>query len=308
MIEARYRHQVDLLIDVLPYINREKCFALKGGTAINLFIRDLPRLSVDIDLTYLPFDDRAIALQNIALALKRVKATVESAIPDVTVNEVADNNGFIAKLTVQKGTAQIKIEVNTILRGHLFEAKSLQLSLSVQRDFGKFAEIKVASKAELFGGKICAALDRQHPRDLFDVHYLLENEGFTEQIKYGFLSALLCHGRPVHEVLAPNFKDQHETFKNNFEGMTYADFSYSDFENTRIRLVEEVQASLTETDKEFLITFTDGNPQWDLYPHDRLKDLPGVQWKLLNIGALLRSDPDRNLIMRDELIQILYGS
>ena len=49
-----YRRQVQLLIRVLPSIAEEACFALKGGTAINLFVRDMPRLSVDIDLTYLP--------------------------------------------------------------------------------------------------------------------------------------------------------------------------------------------------------------------------------------------------------------
>ena len=49
-----YRNQAQLLVDVLPYVAQQEVFALKGGTAINLFHRDLPRLSVDIDLTYLP--------------------------------------------------------------------------------------------------------------------------------------------------------------------------------------------------------------------------------------------------------------
>ena len=56
--DERYRRQVALLVRVLPLIAQEKCFALKGGTAINLFIRNLPRLSVDIDLAYLPVSDR----------------------------------------------------------------------------------------------------------------------------------------------------------------------------------------------------------------------------------------------------------
>lgn len=48
-----YRRQVQLLVRVLPLVDTEKCFALKGGTAINLFYRALPRLSVDIDLLYI---------------------------------------------------------------------------------------------------------------------------------------------------------------------------------------------------------------------------------------------------------------
>ncbi len=46
-----YRKQVELLVRTIPNVAEEKCFALKGGTAINLFIRNMPRLSVDIDLT-----------------------------------------------------------------------------------------------------------------------------------------------------------------------------------------------------------------------------------------------------------------
>lgn len=305
MLESKYKHQVDLLIDVLPYVDKEKCFALKGGTAINLFIRDLPRLSVDIDLTYLPFDDRKKALQNITEALKRIKDAIETSIPDATVNEVTDSNGITSKLTVQKDRAQIKIEVNTVLRGHLYDTQTMKLSKTVQDSFGKFAEITVVSEAELFGGKICAALDRQHPRDLFDVHYLLENEGITETIKYGFLSALLSHGRPVHEVIAPNFKDQKEAFETQFEGMTDVEFSYEDFKSTRVRLVKEVQASLTDSDKEFLVSFVDGEPKWNLFPQERLKDLPGIKWKLLNIANLIKSDPDKNKEMRDALIDKL---
>ena len=306
MLELPYRAQIDLLIDVLPYVDQEKRLALKGGTAINLFLRDLPRLSVDIDLTYLPFDDRYTAMQNITEAMKRIKDSIESSIPDSTVNEVANSNGVVAKLTIQKGRAQIKIEVNTVLRGHLYDTQPMQLSDTVQDSFGKYAEITVVSNAELFGGKICAALDRQHPRDLFDVHYLLENEGITERIKYGFLSVLLSHDRPFHEVIAPNFKDQKKAFETQFKGMTDVEFSYNDFESTRVRLVKEVQASLTDSDKELLVSFVDGKPRWDLFPHKRLKYLPGIKWKLLNIAKLIDSDPVKNKEIRDALIDKLY--
>lgn len=50
--------QADLVVQILPFVNAETCFALKGGTAINFFVRNFPRLSVDIDLVYVPVEDR----------------------------------------------------------------------------------------------------------------------------------------------------------------------------------------------------------------------------------------------------------
>lgn len=73
MISPDYKAQVRLLLMVLPYVAEEAVFALKGGTAINLFHRDFPRLSVDIDLTYLPTEHRKTALQGIANGLSRIK-------------------------------------------------------------------------------------------------------------------------------------------------------------------------------------------------------------------------------------------
>ena len=93
---------VDLLLQVLPYVAKEKNFALKGGTAINLFVRDMPRLSVDIDLTYLPLDSRKDALNNIQDGLTRIKADIEKNIPDVKVHTVPLNGGTDVKLNVQR--------------------------------------------------------------------------------------------------------------------------------------------------------------------------------------------------------------
>jgi len=71
-----YRKQVELLIKILPFIAEEDCFALKGWTAINLFVRDMPRLSVDIDLTYLPVLSRSESLDAIDAAMKRIAGRI----------------------------------------------------------------------------------------------------------------------------------------------------------------------------------------------------------------------------------------
>jgi len=80
-----YYRQVQLLIRLFPIIRRESCFALKGGTAINLFIRDLPRLSVDIDLVYLPLDDRETALPNVRDALSRISKAIAHEVQQAVV-------------------------------------------------------------------------------------------------------------------------------------------------------------------------------------------------------------------------------
>ncbi|NJK94511.1 MAG: nucleotidyl transferase AbiEii/AbiGii toxin family protein [Bacteroidales bacterium] len=293
MIFAKYWAQADLLLQVLPHVAKEKIFALKGGTAINLFVLDMPRLSVDIDLTYLPFDDRSTALHNISEGLSRIKQNLEKSVKNLTVTPALRENEDI-KLHCQLDKAQIKIEVNSTTRGIIQPVRLLQVSETVQKEFKKFAAINVVSQAELYGGKICAALDRQHPRDLFDVHLLFENEGYTDDIKIGFLTALLSHMRPINEVLFPHLSDQKETFENQFSGMTAAPFSYEEYENTRKRLLNEIHSKLKETDKSFLLSFKNGEPDWKLFPVENLKDFPAVKWKLENLKKLKETNPKKH--------------
>jgi predicted nucleotidyltransferase component of viral defense system len=284
MILAKYRAQVDLLLSILPHVAKEKGIALTGGTAINLFVRDVPRLSVDIDLTYLNWNDgRATALQNISDALDRIEVSVKAAIPEISITRIPPGQGQDAKLNCQTKQATIKIEVNTTIRGTIFPIRIMQVVDTVQNDFKKFAAISVVSHAELFGGKICAALDRQHPRDLFDVYHLLKNEGFTYEIKLGLITFLLSHARPMNELLGPHYLDQRPAFNSQFAGMTATPFSYEDYEETREQLFKEVIKSLTVNDRNFLLSFKKGEPLWNLIPIDNLKHLPAVQWKLINI-------------------------
>lgn len=304
MIAAVYRAQVELLLRVLPYVAKEKDFALKGGTAINLFVRDLPRLSVDIDLTYLPFDDRAAALKGISDGLGRIKANLLSSIPSIQVMLLPQSDGQEAKLSCKLNGAQIKIEVNTTIRGYLQEPRLMQVTDSVQSEFGLFAAINVVSQGELYGGKMCAALDRQHPRDLFDIQKLFENEGLTEEIKVGFIAALLGSNRPINEMLSPNFQDQRAVFDAQFSGMTSDPFSYADFEAAREQLVSEIHQSLTESDRKLLLSFKEGTPDWSLYPLDGLQNMPSVQWKLQNVRKLMKN-PKKHLQQLERLKRAL---
>jgi predicted nucleotidyltransferase component of viral defense system len=286
-MEKVYRQQVSLLLSVLPEVAKEKCFALHGGTAINLFVRDMPRLSVDIDLTYLPIEDRETSLKNIGEALGRIKTNIEKVVPSVRVVARLD----AGKLQISANRADIKLEVNLVNRGVLAEPIELTLCGKAQNQFEAFCAVPVVSVGQLFGGKIVAALDRQHPRDLFDVKYLLQTEGFTDEVKEGFLLCLLCSDRPINEVIAPNFQDQRSALDNQFAGMTDEKFSYEEFEATREKLVETIHQGLTERDKEFLLSVKNLMPDWSIYDFHRF---PSINWKLQNLQKLKEKNPEKH--------------
>ena len=306
MISPIYRSRVDLLLRILPYVAKEDIFALKGGTAINLFLRELPRLSVDIDLTYLPFDSREPALKNIHEGLSRIKQSIEKAIKGLKVNTVQLNGGTDVKLNCQYPNAQIKIEVNTTTRGHLFPVRFMQIQDKVQDEFGKFAAINVVSHAELFGGKIIAALDRQHPRDLFDMKLLFDNEGITDDVRYGFIVALLSHYKPIHELLNPMLKNQKSAFDTQFSGLSAIEFTYDDYENTRTELIEILRNHLTKDDRKLILSFENANPDWSLFPHEIIRDFPAVQCKLHNINKLKTDKPEKHNVMIKAIEKVLF--
>jgi hypothetical protein len=210
---------------------------------------------------------------------------------------------------VQSQNAQIKIEVNTVTRGHLHPVRLLQVNEKVQERFKKFAAIQVVSDAELFGGKICAALDRQHPRDLFDVNLLFQESAYNEDIKNGFIQALVSHMRTMQEVLQPHLLDQRHVFESQFNGMSEIPFTYENFEKTREGLINTVISSLSERDRSFLLSFKRGDPDWELFPLPGLNEMPAVQWKLLNLQNLIKSNPGKHKELLSKLeILLIKGS
>jgi predicted nucleotidyltransferase component of viral defense system len=221
-MREEFKNQVSLLLSILPEIAKEECFALHGGTAINLFVRDMPRLSVDIDLTYLPLEDFETSRLHINEALQRIVVNIQKVLPDSKIHHEEKT----CKLIVNDKMVSVKVEVSLMGRGSIYEPRVMELCIKAQEEFGAYVETRVLNYGLLFGGKICAALDRQHPRDLFDVLYLLNNEGFTDEVKSGFLFYLLGHSRPMLEILAPNMQDQRRALETQFSGMTTERFTY----------------------------------------------------------------------------------
>lgn len=286
-MEKAYRQQVALLLSVLPEVAKETCFALHGGTAINLFVRNMPRLSVDIDLTYVPIEDRETSFKYIGEALKRIKRNIEKVVPGVRVNPRLD----AGKLQISANNVNVKLEVNLVNRGTITVPEELPLCDKAQTAFEAFCAVPVVGMGQLFGGKMVAALDRQHPRDLFDVKYLLELEGFNQQIKEGFLLCLLCSDRPISEVISPNFQDQQLALANQFSGMTDEAFTYEEYESVREKLVAIIHQSLNDNDKNFLLSVKNLAPDWSIYDFQRF---PSINWKLQNLQKLKDKNPEKH--------------
>jgi predicted nucleotidyltransferase component of viral defense system len=279
-----YRKQVALLVRILPLIAEEPCFALKGGTAINLFVRDMPRLSVDIDLTYVPVAPRAESLAAIDAAMKRIVARIKKAIPIAQV-VTAGSEGAITRLIAREGGVQTKIEVTPVLRGCVYDPETRSVSESVESAFG-FAEMPVVSFADLYAGKIVAALDRQHPRDLFDVRDLLANEGIDDALRKAFVVYLISHNRPMFEVLAPNRKDITDEFLRGFEGMTDEPVSREELIAARETLIAEVVGNMPDAHRRFLVSFERGEADWKLLGVPGAADLPAVKFRQQNLDKL----------------------
>lgn len=296
-----YERQVNLLVRVLPLIMEDERFALKGGTAINLFIRDLPRLSVDIDLTWLPIQQRDVALTAIDEAMTAAAARVRRGIAGVLI-DLGRDEGIVTKLNIrERRGAQIKVEINTVTRGFVFAPEIRPVSETVEDRFG-FAEVQVASFADLYGGKIVAALDRQHPRDLFDVRDLLAAEGVSDDLRRAFLVYMMSHNRPLDEVLAPARRDLREKYDREFVGMTAEPVPLTELEAAREAIIEEIVGRMPANHRELLIGFNRGKPDWSLLGIDHIPTLPGVLWKQRNLYKL---DDARRAALIDALDSVL---
>lgn len=294
-MQEKYIKQVALLVKCLPIIATEECFAIKGGTAINLFFMNLPRLSVDIDLVYLPIESRDTTYQNINQALERISQKLQKIGLKVTSNRKNEQ-----KLICSDGVSDIKIEPNYTLRGYVFEPQLMELCPKAQDLFG-YAEARIISEAESWGGKICAALDRQHPRDLFDIYNLLNTVGINSEIKNGFISLLLAGNRPLHEMLKPNFQMDEDIFDKEFAGMTDESFTFDEAKRTFLKLVENIHTILTDEDKRFLLDFVQLKANLQAADISNLDKLPGIKWKLKNLENLQNQNPEKFQEQYDKL-------
>lgn len=286
-MNREYLETARLLIQVAPLVFVDDQFGLKGGTAINLFLRDMPRLSVDLDLV---FTDHTIGRNE---AIARINAAVRDAADRLRARRLevyvpgAGSDGE-TKLMVRSGAAEVKVEINTVMRGTVHRVRRANLTPLARDSLLADIEIPVLASEDVYGGKLVAALDRQHPRDLFDVMELFKHEGITPGIRRAFVVYLASHNRPVHEVLFPELRDIQMDYERNFIGMTSQPTELAELLETRDRMINELHAGLDTNERRFLLSLVTAQPEWELLGIPHVSELPAVRWKLQNLARLQR--------------------
>lgn len=290
-MDKAYADTVRLLLQVAPDVFTNDIFAMKGGTAINLFVRDMPRLSVDIDVVYTPWQiPREEALASIAGELGNIAARL-SKIGLITRKVMSKDIGD-TKLLIENAASQVKVEVNVVFRGTVLPPERRALAPRTADMFSVELELPVLAAAELYGSKLVAAMDRQHPRDLFDVWQLFESDGLSDSAVECFVTYLAGHNRPTHEVLFGNEKNIADEYQNNFVGMTSESVSLDVLLSTRARLLAELPQRLTNNQRQFLIGLTRAEPDWSLLRCPHAEELPALRWKLANLKTFQKRRPE----------------
>jgi hypothetical protein len=286
-MDRRYRDTIALLLDVAPFVFARPGFAMKGGTAINLFLREMPRLSVDIDLVFVDpaAPERDAALAAIENALSQVAQTLKERLR-LQVQRTTSGSANETKLFISRGDTRVKVEVNHVFRGTVYPTVERGLTPQAEELFSREVVVPMLAPDELYASKLVAALDRQHPRDLFDVMLLYDNGGITPRMRRAFVVYLAGHNRPMHELLPPRQQDVREPFASEFVGMTAQAVGIEQLEATRERLFAEVPTALDEAERKFLVSMHQLEPEWDLLGIPGVERLPALRWKILNLERL----------------------
>ena len=302
-----YLDTARLMIQIAPLVFADNVFALKGGTAINLFVRDMPRLSVDLDLVFV---DHRLGRDE---ALARINDAIRSAVDRLKkrgfqTHAATATDAGETKLFVRRDKLEVKVEVNFVLRGTVHPIRSTSLTPKAKETLLADLELPVVSLEDLYGGKLVAALDRQHPRDLFDVMELFLHGGITPEIRRSFVVYLAAHNRPIHEVLFPNLRDVSSEYESTFKGMTTEPVELKALVSARERIIAELKAGLDAPEREFLLSLARNEPNWDLLGIEHLEQLPGIRWKLEDLGRLAKANPKKLKAQAQELEALLGKS
>ena len=214
--------------------------------------------------------------------MQAIAERIQRAFPETSVRV---NPATFNTVAVRRG-AQIKIEPNTTIRGNILPVEKETLSSHLEQTYRRAVTVPCVAKHELYAGKLCAALQRQHPRDLFDILLFLRQNSLTREMMDVFLVYLISQGKPISEMLNPNQKEIERLFHNQFAGMTTEDVALESLIDIQNTLPNQVLAALTDNHRKFLIGFKSGNPDWSLLPFDHIRNLPAVRWKQQNLEKM----------------------
>ena len=304
-MDKAYVDTVRLMLGVAPHVFQQPLFAMKGGTALNIFLHDMPRLSVDIDVVFVDHrTTRDAALSTIQDELRFLAQRLEPLGYKSALLKTKDKDEV--KIMVSRDDkVSVKIEVNYNFRGTLLPVRPLQIAEKAGRIFAVDISVPSLAREELYGGKIVAALDRQHPRDFFDVREMLLCEHLDNGVMDCFVCYLSGHNRPVHEVLFSRDKYITSAYEQAFVGMTSEAVPLGELEDARQSLRKQVLKGLKDHHKHFLLGLVRLEPDWSLMPFGHLQELPALKWKMQNLAKLRRSNPKKFELQSTELKRFL---
>jgi hypothetical protein len=194
------------------------------------------------------------------------------------------------KLIVENDECQVKIEVNVVFRGTVLPVERRALCARTAEMFSAELELPILAPAELYGSKLVAAMDRQHPRDLFDVWNMYQSGGLSADTIECFVTYLAGHNRPTHEVLFGNDKDIANEYQNSFVGMTTGEpLALGTLLDTRTKMRTDLPKMLTDKHRKFLVGLANAEPDWSLLKCQHAGELPALRWKLSNLESFRKS-------------------
>lgn len=288
-MDKAYVETVRLLLAATPDVFHAPCFALKGGTALNLFVQEMPRLSVDLDLVYVSYaTERGAALEEIAATLDVAQKRLAAI--GITSELISTKDGDEVKLLIRRDRSQVKVEVNHVFRGTVLPVETRRMVKSARDLFTTELSVPSLAVPELYGSKLVAAMDRQHPRDLYDVCGMYQRFGLSADIVECFVCYLAGHNRPMHEVLFSRDSEMAPAFENEFAGMTVEPISLAELVAIRERLRRELPAALTDAQRRFLLSLVRAEPEWELMSCPHLSAMPALRWKLQNLAKLRKAN------------------
>lgn len=303
-MDKSYVDTVRLMLEVAPDVFAAGHLAMKGGTALNFFVQDLPRLSIDIDATFIPHETpREAALEEIARTLATTRARLARRGIETLV--MGGRTGDETKILARRDRISVKVEINHVFRGTLLPVERRRITASAGDRFATDLSVPTLAIAELYGSKLVAALDRQHPRDLFDIHGMFTRFGLLPEFVECLVGYLAGHNRPIHEVLGSRDMDLSAPYENEFAGMAREPVSLRTLEETRTRLRRELATALSSEQKRFLLGLAAGDPPWEAMQCRHLSELPAIKWKLQNLAQLKHTNPAKFRMQSDHLGRLL---
>ena len=249
---------------------------------------------MDIDLVYtdLTHPDRQSALAAITEALLEVAGLLENKLK-VTVRPAVSGSDHESKLFISRGAILLKVEVNHVFRGTVYPIVTGRLSSQAESHFARSLIVPMLDPDELYASKLVALLDRQHPRDLFDVLVLLERGGITSRMRRAFTVYLAGHNRPIHELLAPHSKDIRTEFSSDFAGMTSREVTLEQLLKVREQVFKELPTALDDAERAFLLAVNRCEPDGKILDLPGMEELPAIRWKVQNLKKLAKTNPKK---------------